>query len=70
MRKNGKQVDGELRGHGEWGCECQFLYDGDFVYGRCWTMRADALSEADEKRQELERKGWRRADSLPTTPNE
>jgi hypothetical protein len=58
MRKNGNQVDAELRGHGEWGWECQFLYNGELAYGRRWTLRADALAEVDAKRQELERDGW------------
>ena len=58
MRKNGKQVDAALRSHGEYGWECQFLYNGAFAYGRRWTMRAEALAEADDKRQELERDGW------------
>jgi hypothetical protein len=58
MRKNGKQVDAELRGHGEWGWECQFLYNGELAYGRRWVTRADALAEAEEKRRELSSKGW------------
>jgi hypothetical protein len=33
---------------------------GDLVYGRRWNLRASAHSEADEKRQELEREGWQR----------
>jgi hypothetical protein len=53
MRKNGKQVDAELRGHGEWGWECQFFYYNDeLAYGRRWVARADALREAEEKRCE------------------
>jgi hypothetical protein len=31
MQKNGKQVHAGLRGHGEWGRECQFLYDGELA---------------------------------------
>jgi hypothetical protein len=58
MRKNGKHVDAELRSDGEYGWECQFLYNGDFAYGRRWTMRADAIAEAEAKRQELEGEGW------------
>jgi hypothetical protein len=58
MRKNGKQVDAELRGHGEYGWECQFFYDGELAYGRRWVTRADALAEAEKKRLELERDGW------------
>ena len=59
LRHNGRQVDAELRGHGEWGWECQFLYAGELAYGRRWMTRAEALAEADEKRRELEQKGWR-----------
>ena len=62
MRKNGKQVDAELRGHGEWGWECQFLHDGELAYGRRWVTRADALVETEEKRQELEGEGWRQVE--------
>ena len=58
MRKNGKQIDAELRGHGEYGWECQFLHDGELAYGRRWNLRASALDEAEAKRQELERAGW------------
>jgi hypothetical protein len=58
MTKNGNRVDAELREHGQWGWECQFFYNGDFAYGRRWTTRADALAEAEAKRQELERAGW------------
>ena len=61
MRKNGKQVDAELRRHPEWGWECQFLSNGELAYGRRWVTRADALAEAEAKRQELERDGWRTA---------
>lgn len=58
LQKNGKQVDAELRAHGEWGWECQFLYNGELAHGRCWVTRADALAEAEEKRQELSGEGW------------
>src|ERR1035437_5285272 len=53
LRKNVKQVDAELWSDGEYGWECQFLYNGDFAYSRRWTMRADALAEAEAKRREL-----------------
>ena len=58
MRKNGKQVDAELRGHSEWGWECQFLYNGELAYGRRWVTRAEAVAEAEGKRRELESLGW------------
>ncbi len=58
MRKKGKQIDAELRGHGEYGWECQFLNDGELAYGRRWITRALALAEADDKRNELAQQGW------------
>ena len=58
MRKNGKQVDAELYGNGEWGWECQFLYNGQLACGRRRILREQALAEADERRRELERAGW------------
>jgi hypothetical protein len=60
--KNGKQVDAGLRGHGEWGWECQFLYNGELAYGRRWVKRADALAEPEEKGVELERGGWQQVE--------
>jgi hypothetical protein len=60
MRKDGEQTDCALLGHGEWGWEMQLLRNGEWFYGRRWTLRAKALAEADEKRQELERDGWLR----------
>ena len=59
MRRDGRQIDAELCFHGEsYGWECQFLHDGEMAYGRRWALRAQALTEADEKRHELERTGW------------
>lgn len=69
MRKNGKQVDAELRGHSEWGWECQFFYNGELAYGRRWVTRGDALAEAEAKRRELERDGWERVADDPDTVN-
>ncbi len=60
-------MDCELRGHGEHGWECQFFNDGASVYGRRWTLRADALAEADEKRRELEGDGRQRVADDPDT---
>jgi hypothetical protein len=36
-------VTAELRGHGEYGWECQFLYDGELAYGRRWGTREAAV---------------------------
>jgi hypothetical protein len=55
MRKDGRQTDCGLLGHGEHGWEVQ---DGDWFYGRRWTLRAEALAEAAELRRELEHDGW------------
>jgi hypothetical protein len=44
----GRQVDCELRFHGEsYGWECQCLYNGELAYGRRFLMKADAMREAD-----------------------
>ena len=34
MRKNGKEVDAELGGFGEWRLGVQFLYNGELAYVR------------------------------------
>jgi hypothetical protein len=45
LRKNGRQVDCELRFHGEsYGWECQCLYDGDLAYGQRFVLRVAPLS--------------------------
>jgi hypothetical protein len=48
----------ELRLHGEWGCEVQTFQDGDFVEGRRFDTREQALEWAASERAELERDGW------------
>ncbi|HZT76948.1 MAG TPA: hypothetical protein VFA27_09840 [Vicinamibacterales bacterium] len=58
MTKNGRRLDAELRDHGEFWCEIQFLVDGDLVYGRLWPNRSVALVEAEVKRVELNARGW------------
>jgi hypothetical protein len=59
LRKNGRQVDCELRFHGEsYGWECQCLYNGDLGYGRRFVLRADALEEAESQRRRLLNEGW------------
>ena len=60
MRKNGRHVDCELRGHGEYGWKCQFLLDRELAYGRRWATREPAVAEADEKQRALHAKGWQR----------
>ena len=58
MTKNEKRVDAELREHGEFGCEVQFLYEGELASGKLWPTRAAGLVAVEAKRQELEAKGW------------
>jgi hypothetical protein len=54
LRKSGRQVDCELRFHGEtYGWECQCLYDGDLAYGQRFVLRAAALEEAELQRRRL-----------------
>jgi hypothetical protein len=59
LHKNGREVDCELRFHGEsYGWECQCLHDGDLAYGRRFPLRAHALEEAEAHRQRLLALGW------------
>jgi hypothetical protein len=59
LHKDGKpQVHAELRVLRDSAVECQFWYEGELVSGRLWTRRADAVAHADNKRRELERRGW------------
>jgi hypothetical protein len=59
LRRNGSQVDCELRFHGEsYGWECQCLHDGELAYGRRFPMRELALEEAEAQRQRLSAQGW------------
>jgi hypothetical protein len=57
VRKDGRQLDCELREHGEWGIEVQVYRDREFLYSRRWATRALALEEADEQRARYFRKG-------------
>jgi hypothetical protein len=57
--KPGRQVDCELRFHGEaYGWECQCLVDGELAEGRRFTLRELALQEATVQRRRLSAKGW------------
>lgn len=58
LTKNGKRIDEELLFHAEHGVEIQFLHEGVIAYGRRWTLRAQAIDEANTKRAELEVQGW------------
>ena len=57
IRKDGRQLDCELRDHGEWGVEVQMYRDREFLYGRRWATRALALEEADEQKARYLREG-------------
>jgi hypothetical protein len=57
IRKDGRQLDGELRDHGQWGVEVQIYRDCEFLYGRRWASRALALEEADDQKAAYLRKG-------------
>jgi hypothetical protein len=60
MTKKERRVDVELRDRGGFGCEVQFLFNGELAYGRLCPTRADAMVEAESKRRECESKGWMR----------
>jgi hypothetical protein len=51
-------MDCELRGHGEYGWETQFLEQGELVFGRRFDLRPQALQWTDLERRELDRDGW------------
>jgi hypothetical protein len=57
VRKDGRQLDRELRDHGEWGVEVQVYREREFLYGRRWATRALALEEADEQKARYLREG-------------
>jgi hypothetical protein len=47
----------ELRYHGEWGVEAQFLNNEELLIGRRFDLREQAVRWAEETRTALE-KGW------------
>ena len=57
VRKDGRQLDCELRDHGEWGVEVQVYREREFLYGRRWATRALALEETDEQKTRYLREG-------------
>jgi hypothetical protein len=61
VRMGGRQIDAELRGHGEYGWEFQLLHDREFYAGRRFDLRAQAIADGEEIRRELEQRGWREA---------
>jgi hypothetical protein len=57
FRKDGRQLDCQLRDHGAWGVEVQVYREREFLYGRRWATRALALEEADEQKARYLREG-------------
>jgi hypothetical protein len=58
LTKNGKRFTCELRSHGKYGWECQFLEDDEFIDGRRFAMRSQAIDWANIERDEHEAEGW------------
>jgi len=50
-KADGRQLDCELRTHGEWGVEVQLFRELDFLYGRRWPTREEAQAHARELRE-------------------
>jgi hypothetical protein len=57
IRKYGRQLDCELRDHGQWGVEVQVYREREFLYGRRWPSRALAPVEADAQKTSYLSKG-------------
>jgi hypothetical protein len=53
-----RQIDAELRGHGEYGWEFQLLHDREFYVGRRFDLREQAITHGEQVRQELGLRGW------------
>jgi len=58
LTKDGKRFRCELRSHGKYGWEVQFLDDEEFVDGRRFAMRSQAVDWANLERAEHEGEGW------------
>jgi hypothetical protein len=59
LRKNGKEINCELRFHGEsYGWECRFLHDGELAYGQRFVTRHQALAEGQAQRESLLAQRW------------
>lgn len=48
----------ELRGHGEYGWECQLLEDGILIFGQRFDHKQQAELLADAFKREREADGW------------
>jgi hypothetical protein len=58
LSKDGKQVDCELKRHGEYGVEILFFIRGEFLHSRWFDRPEFAMVEASTRRSELEGDGW------------
>jgi hypothetical protein len=58
LTKDGKRFTCELRSHGKYGWEVQFIEDAEFVDGRRFAMRSQAVEWATLEREEHEGDGW------------
>jgi len=58
LTKDGKRFRCELRSHGKYGWEVQFLDDEEFVDGRRFAMRSQAVDWANLEREEHLGEGW------------
>ena len=57
IRQDGRQYDGELLDHGEWGVEFLVRCDREWFYGHRHDSRALALAEAEDRKAEYLRDG-------------
>ena len=58
LTKDGKRLRCELRSHGKYGWEVQFLENEAFVDGRRFAMRSQAIELANLEKDEHEGEGW------------
>jgi hypothetical protein len=67
MRRAGEAIVCELRDHGEFGCEAQFLLNGQLLMAQRFDGRALTIGWAEFKRDVLTVRGWV-ADPAPDRP--
>ncbi len=58
MLREGRQMDCELRYHGDYGVEVRVSDRGEFAFSRLFRAPELAIAEAYEQRERLERRGW------------
>jgi hypothetical protein len=70
LTKDGITLAAELLGQSSAGMELRMLKDGDWLSGRRFSDRVDALRHAEHNRQQLLAKGWHGAvDCTPRCAN-